>query len=556
MGAMKSAVTALGSAKNEESAKKEDPVKKEDPAPSKDCGKQLLLKPALPKLTIDTLRPSLWKMAPRPSCELGVTTVVNTLCRDVSTEAIQRAVWRDRNETTYPSASPTVPSARPTASPSMDCPPTCEIPMFGLGPKSCDEWHDVGIDMGGAFHDSFTCAELAGDTYGCDCTGCVCSTSESKIPSTSPTRAPTTDAPSASPSRSPSASPTAAPSTSPTLSPSPACEEGTGRDPATGACAACAKGTFSTWVRMARRCKRCRDGTFSRAGASECEVCPESAGVRCVDGVLRPKPGYWTPATLPEIVDNAPLAGGTPVFACLGDASDSACRVGDYANASVSPENAYACAPGHGGVLCASCDDKYFFKKRKCVACKEGTVSSGAVAAIVSLLCVGGLLLVGKVVARRFAPQLIATLHGMRKRLHLEALLHKQAASMRARQRHAVGATGAGDRVQERRRGSHFAQVATMLQAQGVRAVHTFVKSAQRNYFSASESLRCVLNAAKVITHLLVKKLRRVHYYRRRCLQILIFTSPRIRLLCAGTARLIIVCGGPPRWKESSQRRR
>lgn len=150
--------------------------------------------------------------------------------------------------------------------------------------------------------------------------------------------------------------------------------------PAAGmtACAACAAG----WVAGvgAKACRRCQRGEVTDAAkhecvrckahlfklnATECSICPTTEGVQCVDGVLEPQDGFWSPDAAAVASGRAParFAESTTTFPCLAGIKSCVANRGTTAgaraaNASdgdgggevvVVPSTAFRCTEGHRG---------------------------------------------------------------------------------------------------------------------------------------------------------------------------------------------------------------
>ena len=242
-------------------------------------------------------------------------------------------------------------------------------------------------------------------------------------------------------------------------------------------CGECKPGMFA--ISGASKCAPCTGNTFSRSGATYCSVCPDiqtKGGVKCIAGILEPQPGFWSATKDATAEFNAET-----VFPCLNETS---C----IANTSTYPANAYYCAPGHNGTLCAQCLPGYYFKRKKCRRCDENVLSPGAVAAIVIALSMSLIVLVYKLFLRRKAKGLLKMLHGSRR--HYTTRKRQQARSPPATGGNVVKQSGTIKRW------------TVHLRATAVQVVHASVKSAQENIFGNSETLRILLNICKVTSHL------------------------------------------------------
>ena len=118
-------------------------------------------------------------------------------------------------------------------------------------------------------------------------------------------------------------------------------------------------------------------------------------GIECGTGMLSPIPGFWSPAMFLPADDPAALAKfetHTVVYPCL---TATSCECGgnftlhvdeasgrrsctappDGAADVITPATAFECAAGHAGVLCASCEPKFFYKDKQCWRCDEANMA-------------------------------------------------------------------------------------------------------------------------------------------------------------------------------------
>ena len=201
----------------------------------------------------------------------------------------------------------------------------------------------------------------------------------------------------------------------------------------------------------------------------------------CPGGTLTPQDGWWSPAVITK--DTASFSEDTPVFEC--PAKEEMC----VATGNVTPGAAFACAPGHAGVLCASCEDGFLLKHQRCQECTKLQMSLPAIVAVVTLFVAAIGVVFFNVSLRRRGAEMMKNLHAMRKHL---AWKHKQ---QRRQHRRAslAGDAGAAPGV--------LAQYAVQLKAKMVSAVRVSVKAALDGNFG-SEIMRITINAAKVVSHL------------------------------------------------------
>ena len=190
-----------------------------------------------------------------------------------------------------------------------------------------------------------------------------------------------------------------------------------------GKCEDCEAGKSA--AEGATKCTACPFGTYSFSGAGACTLCP-TLGVRCDGGVLRPLHGHWSPCAM--------VAGGgaacalfdssTDIFPCLtkrntsciAAAHDDDNAANDDGRAILTPATAWRCATGHRGVLCASCNASYFYKKKRCVPCDvEFTMSAGTQAALAALGLALAAFLALKLVVKRYREQIKRALHKLRR---------------------------------------------------------------------------------------------------------------------------------------------
>ena len=258
------------------------------------------------------------------------------------------------------------------------------------------------------------------------------------------------------------------------------------------ACEDCTAGQV-TLIAGSPSCSGCLAGQYANAPTrgTACLVCPRVPGVACNDGLIEAQDGYWSPAVMLDDTDAAaaePFSDRTSVFACL---TAAACVGND--GAALLPSTAFNCTRGHRGSLCAVCDRGYHFSKNGCQKCEEFKLSDGAIAVIVVLVLVLALLLGLQSAVRRRAAELKATLHTMRRRLHL-----------RQKQQDAED-----EAVPAPRRSSRVRRMAitvkTELNIHVIRAAHAFIKQTRRSkkmFTFAGESMRILFNCSKCISHL------------------------------------------------------
>ena len=175
------------------------------------------------------------------------------------------------------------------------------------------------------------------------------------------------------------------------------------------------------------------------------------------------------------------------VYACL---MPGAC----VANATADrPSDAYRCTPGHRGVLCAACDEGWFYKDEGCKRCDAGALSPAFVIIIVGI-CV---LALGTGLyrwwARRHQKVIVARLHALRRELR-RARKRERADRARRRGQQRGGAALLG---------AQCAQWGVALRKASLHAVHESVVAARDKLFDlGGESTRIILNASKCYSHL------------------------------------------------------
>ena len=216
-------------------------------------------------------------------------------------------------------------------------------------------------------------------------------------------------------------------------------------------------------------------GTFEEDG--DCKPCPNT-GVECNDGLIKALPGFWTPAQLDTIADST-FSSSTNIFRCLTKHNTS-CLAASRHNATVriTPATAYTCAKGHTGVLCAACDDGFYFKTKRCLRCNETVMSPRLVTVLIVVSSLAALYVAFRLVLRTIADKVIKTLHLMRKRLRRKR------------------------RDKRIKRTSSMSSLAAFLGKTSVQIVRRNVKSASEHIIDHSETFRIVLGACKVLTHL------------------------------------------------------
>jgi len=152
-----------------------------------------------------------------------------------------------------------------------------------------------------------------------------------------------------------------------------------------------------------RSCFTCRNNEYASHDGTTCNLCPASDGVVCEEGILTPQPGYWIPRNALTSTFQSPSQNATAfdshttIFKCLREESCQASEKGLAYSAAVSssntntsllrdqlpplptPSNAYKCADGHIGVLCAVCNHtaRYYFKGNRCESCDKVYATSG-----------------------------------------------------------------------------------------------------------------------------------------------------------------------------------
>ena len=148
--------------------------------------------------------------------------------------------------------------------------------------------------------------------------------------------------------------------------------------------------------------------------------------------MFAPKNGFWAPSG-DGYGEKDYFGSNTEIFPCLitnKTHGDDACLANftfaDAQNGFISvPSTAYKCRDGHRGVLCAACQDNYFFSKGKCKKCDDTGLETGVTVALVlialALITFAGMKCIGK-----------------RKLAALNRTLHQERKSVRRRRRHVL----------------------------------------------------------------------------------------------------------------------
>ena len=182
----------------------------------------------------------------------------------------------------------------------------------------------------------------------------------------------------------------------------------------------------------------------------------------------------------------------TVVFECFaGQANASSCQAADNHDGPLTPANAFACASGYKGALCASCVDGYYFSDNECLRCGD-TALPPSVKAALALLITGVVLLIAyKCFARHHAKTIMPKLHWLRRKLQRQ----KRRRRRRQRQRW-------GQQREPERRGAIKLRIQDRIQGTMIRAVHASVSAARNRIGVGGEDFRILLNAAKIISNL------------------------------------------------------
>ena len=235
-------------------------------------------------------------------------------------------------------------------------------------------------------------------------------------------------------------------------------------------------------------------------------MCPKTRGVRCDGEKLAPQMGYWSPTAHTGDTE-AQFEADTELFECLTCAS---CNVTEPPpnGTRVTPASAFQCATGHAGVLCAKCEQGWYFKRKKCRRCDAEFVSSGAFVAIACLLGAALVHLLYKLVLRRYAVPILEHLHLVRRDLDGARYKRRRKLKRQRRRKRRKRKRGFGkqrghnvvdDGEEEEEETSAAGHYVAMFVTVAVHAVHASVKSAKRGLmFGTSESFRILINTAKV----------------------------------------------------------
>ena len=129
-------------------------------------------------------------------------------------------------------------------------------------------------------------------------------------------------------------------------------------------------------------CTTCNEGRFSFRNASLCFKCP-SRGVKCAEGKLIVKTGYWYDKSLGEVTDS------TTLYQCsTGYCEDSA--------------SGFQCKMGHTGNLCGVCLPDYALTGLSCTHC----ISTGLATFITIVLVAACVIILIVLVQQRIASAL------------------------------------------------------------------------------------------------------------------------------------------------------
>ena len=302
-------------------------------------------------------------------------------------------------------------------------------------------------------------------------------------------------------------------------------------------CVTCPAGKFAKGG--AATCSECPSRTYSFAGDSECRPCPQTQGITCAGGKLEAVDGFWAAAMQPRAdgtIDSAAFIGDSdfsdqifPCFSAEGEAKDASCMANelDFASAthaSVTPATVYRCAAGHRGVLCAACEDGYFFKDSMCRNCETSKEWISA-ATITAIACFFVFLLAYaayRYLTLKHEPFLRAVLRRLRRRVRAERKHRRRRRRLALRRLRLLRLADAGLRdttlelaVARDERGvaagraagagadaSLLARWRVDTQALMIKGIHSSLNSAKKGIVHLSESVRIVLNLCKVVTHL------------------------------------------------------
>ena len=166
----------------------------------------------------------------------------------------------------------------------------------------------------------------------------------------------------------------------------------------------------------------CQKGAVVNDARSECNVCPSKryqnasgkcapcplVGATCDNGKLCAKDGFWSS-------DTEAFGPDSDIRLCLTEGNTSCVAAGKSSggnNCSTShiPAEAYSCAPGHQGVLCASCQQPaYYFKRGRCINCKGSAfISSNTKTALIALSIALVVFVVARLCAKQKAKKILA----------------------------------------------------------------------------------------------------------------------------------------------------
>ena len=277
------------------------------------------------------------------------------------------------------------------------------------------------------------------------------------------------------------------------------CSSGRVYNAAVGDCRRCDRGRAA--AEGAAACDACTVGTFSPSGAAGCALCP-ALGVSC-DGTLQPLDGWWSPANATG--DTSPFTHNTTVYECLlpGNQSCVAANVTD----ATTPATAYACVEGHAGVLCASCSEGWYLRKGRCRPCDAAfnawdspLVRAIAITLGVSL-CVH---LAYKLFVRSRSKAILKVLNRMRTASRAaRRRARKWGRKGRRRRRRGVGKTPAA--LAHEAPPGRAERWRTQYLTIGLKTIHRSVTKARSSLCglapSSAETLRIVLNLAKIVAH-------------------------------------------------------
>ena len=253
-------------------------------------------------------------------------------------------------------------------------------------------------------------------------------------------------------------------------------------------------------------CRRCGSGRYS-INTSMCFDCPVTPGLQCENGVVYPRAEYMSPANLSGFLGEADFFHSkTVVLKCL---TKESCLNNDLPEDRVlTPRTAWRCAVGHTGAICGACAKGYFMRESKCWDCSGAVVRGGAITAII--VASAGILLVGAMLmlARKRADRLLAALKRMKRTIKkdIRKMKRHQHETRKKARRAIQGYKGA--KVPARGTLGNAKHVQLRLQRAAVVSVHEFVKNAAEGRFDLGESVRILINLAKVVHHLCQSRLR------------------------------------------------